>query len=113
MKSADEQRCRFVVELAAGADLLDAPAVEHGDAVGQHQRLLLVVRDIDEGGAELAVDALDLELQPFAQLLVERAERLVHQQQRRVEDDGARQRDALLLAARELARDSDARSRPS
>ena len=47
---------------------------------------------------------LHLELQLLAQLLVERAERLVHQQQARLEDDGAGKRDALLLAARELAR---------
>ena len=46
----------------------------------------------------------------LAQLAVERAERLVEQQQPRVEDDGAGQRHALLLAARELARQALARS---
>ena len=50
------------------------------------------------------VQVLDLELHLLAQLLVERAERLVHQKQRRLEHDGAGQRDALLLSARKLAR---------
>ena len=50
------------------------------------------------------VQMLDLELHLLAQLLVERAERLVHQQQWRLEDHGARQRNALLLAAGELVR---------
>ena len=101
---AHEQGGRLVIELAAGADLLDTALIEDGDAVGEHQRLFLVVGDVDEGGSKLAMDALDLELQPFAQLLVERAERLVHQQQRRIEDDGTGERHALLLAAGQLAR---------
>ena len=78
--------------------------VHHGDAVGQDQRLFLVVGDEDRGQAELALQATDLELHGLAQLAVERTERLVEQQQPRVEDDGTGQRDALLLAAGELAR---------
>ena len=50
------------------------------------------------------MDALDFDLHLLAQLLVERAERLVHQQQARRRNQGARHRDALLLAAGELAR---------
>ena len=49
------------------------------------------------------VHAPDLELHVLAQLAVERAERLVHQQDVGLDHHGARQRDALLLAARELA----------
>ena len=48
--------------------------------------------------------ALQLELHLLAQLQVERAERLVEQQHARAVDERARERDALLLAARELAR---------
>ena len=47
---------------------------------------------------------LQLDLEALAQLQVERAERLVEQQHRGLVDQRARQRDALLLAARELAR---------
>ena len=58
--------------------------------------------DIDESDAELFVQPLDLELQFLAQLLVERAQRLVHQQHWRIEDDRTRDGDALLLAAGKL-----------
>jgi hypothetical protein len=81
------------------------PAVVHdGDAVGHAHRLLLVVRDVQHGYAEALLDFLDLDLHLEAQVLVERAEGLVHQHDRRVEDDRARQGDALLLSAGELAR---------
>ena len=83
---------------------LDDTALAHDrDPVGQRQRLLLIVGDIDDGHAEVALHALDLALQLVAQLAIERAERLVHQQHRRLEHDGTRERHALLLAARELA----------
>ena len=48
--------------------------------------------------------ALQLELHLLAQLEVERAERLVEQQHARLVHERARERDALLLAARELPR---------
>ena len=47
---------------------------------------------------------LELELHLLAQLQVERAERLVEQEHLRPVDEGAGDRDALLLAAGELAR---------
>ena len=50
------------------------------------------------------MDALDLDLHLLAQVLVERAERLVEQQDIRIEDEPARQRHALLLAAGQFAR---------
>ena len=46
---------------------------------------------------------LQLDLQVLAQAGVERAERLVEQQHARAQHERARERDALLLAARELA----------
>ena len=49
------------------------------------------------------VHAPDLELDVLAELAVERAERLVHQEDVGLDHHGARQRDALLLAARQLA----------
>ena len=50
------------------------------------------------------LNAHQLELGLLAQLLVERAERLVEQHDLRLLGDGAGERDALLLAARELMR---------
>ena len=50
------------------------------------------------------MDPLDLELKPLPQLLVERPERFVHQQERRIKDDGACQCHALLLAPGQFTR---------
>ena len=79
------------------------PVAHHGDAVGHRHRLLLVVRHVDEGRADVAVDLRELDLQPLAELQVERAERLVEQQHRGPVDERPRHRDALLLAAGQLA----------
>ena len=57
-----------VVDLVGGADLLDDALVEHGDAVGQGQGLLLVVGDVDEGDAHLLLDFLQLQLHVLAEL---------------------------------------------
>jgi hypothetical protein len=46
------------------------------------------------------MNALDLELHLVAQLLVERAQGFVHQDDRGAIDNATRQRNALLLAAR-------------
>ena len=56
------------------------------------------------GEVALAPDAQKLERHVVARHGVERAERLVHQQQRRVEQQRAAERGALLHAARQLAR---------
>ena len=60
--------------------------------------------DEDEGEAERALQGLQLALHRLAQLQVERAERLVEQQHLRAQDQRARQRHALALAAGQLRR---------
>src|SRR3712207_5303483 len=57
-----------------------------------------------EGQPDVALDALELDLQLLAQAQVQRAQRLVEQQRTRAVDERAGQRDALLLAAGELRR---------
>ena len=85
-------------------ELLDV-AVEHDrDAVAHGHRLFLVVGDEDEGDAELALEQLELDLHLLAQLAVERAERLVEEQHAGPVDERPGERDALLLAARQLPR---------
>ena len=78
--------------------------VHHHDAVGDLERLLLVVRHEDARHVDLVVQPA----QPLPQLLphlrVERAERLVEQQHLRLRGQRAGQRDALPLAAGELRR---------
>ena len=98
----DELRRRTVVDLERRADLLGLAAIHDDDAVGDRQRLFLVVRDEDGGDAELLLDRADLLAQRNADLGVERRQRLVEQQQLRLRRQRAGERDALLLAAGEL-----------
>ena len=58
--------------------------------------------DVDRGDAELALQRADLLAQGDADLGVERRQRLVEQQDLRLDGEGAGQRHALLLAAGEL-----------
>ena len=104
MNFADEQRLRPGVEIVGRADLLDAALVHHDDAVGERQRLGLRVGHEDEGDAESALQQLELVLDALAQIGVERAERLVEQQDVGLDNQRAGERDALLLAARQAAR---------
>ncbi len=92
------------IDVLATADLLDAAAVHQHDPVRHAHRLVLVVRHEQEGDAEPVLDLLELALDLPAQLEVERAQRLVEQQQLWPVDDGPRQRHALLLAAGKLGR---------
>jgi hypothetical protein len=100
----DELVDRVLVEVFRGRHLLDPAVVEDGDPVRHRQRLVLVVGDVDEGDADVALDRLQLNLHLLAQLQVEGAERLVQQQHPRPVDDRPRQRHPLALAAGELSR---------
>ena len=62
------------------------------------------MRHVHEGDPDLVLDPLQLELHLLPQLQVERAERLVEEEHARMVDECAGERDALLLAAGELAR---------
>ena len=63
----------------------------------------LVVGDVDGGEAEAAVQLVDLGPHLVAQPRVEVAERLVEEDELGPGDEAARERDALLLAAAQLA----------
>ena len=77
---------------------------EHNHAVGQIDRLLDVVGNEDHRLARFVPKRLQFFLHQLAVLRIERAERLVHQQNARVEGQGASNGDALLHAAGELGR---------
>src|SRR5579871_5622080 len=102
-EAGDEGIGRAVVELARRADLLDAAVAHDGDPVREDQRLALIMRHIDRGAAMLVVQPAELQLHGLPQLAIERAERFVHQQNIGLDDEGARERDPLLLASGELA----------
>ncbi|MNO25436.1 hypothetical protein D3C76_152720 [compost metagenome] len=99
----DEGVAGFFVQRARVGDLLDFALVEHRHAVGHGQRFALVVGHVHHGHAQALVDVLDLHLHVLAQLLVQRAQRFVHQHQLRLEHQCPGQGHTLLLAAGQLA----------
>ncbi len=101
----------LVIEPVRRIPLLDVPGLHHADVVGEREGLVLVVRDEQGGGAGALEDVAQIEREPLAQVGVEVREGLVEQQDRRRRRQRARERDALLLAARELVRIARARSR--
>ena len=98
----DERRRRPVVELRGGGDLLEHAGAHDADPVGDAECLLLVVRDEERRRADLELDPPDLVAQLAAHLGVERRQRLVEQQDHRLDGQSPGQRDPLLLAARHL-----------
>src|SRR5204862_1904992 len=100
----DEAIERMTIDLVWGVELTYAAVGHHGDAVGQAQRLALVVGHEDGGHAELALNLLELDLHRRAQIPIERGERLVQQQYLGPDDKRTGERHALLLPAGQLAR---------
>src|SRR3954452_2942927 len=103
-EAGDEEVGRLLVEIQRRAVLLDLAAVEHDDLVGHGHGLDLVVGDIDRRGAELLLEPCHLDAHLHTQRRVEIGEWLVEQKRLGLADDGAPDRDALALAAGELAR---------
>src|ERR1039458_5291993 len=91
-----------VVQLLRAAALLEAAAIHDRDVIGEHEGFRLIMRDVDKGRAERCLQLLELDLHVLTQLQVERAERLVEQQQRWLEHQAAGDGHALALTAREL-----------
>ncbi len=89
---------RAAVDLARGADLADVATGEDGEAVGKREGFLLVVGDVDGGEAGGFADAADFSAEFLAQRGIEIGKRLVEQEAARLGDEGAGERDALLLA---------------
>ena len=105
-EARDEGRGRRIVDRIGRADLLDAALVEDDDAVGELDRLLLVVGDEDGGVAGLVVDLAEPAAQLAADLGIERAEGLVEEQQARLDGERPGKRDTLALAAGKLGREA-------
>ena len=105
MKPADEEVRRVGRRAPAAAPTCcSSPSSHDRDAVAHRHRLDLVVRDVDRRHAERALEPGDLGAHLHAQLGVEVRERLVHQEDLRLADDRAAQRDPLPLPARERSR---------
>ena len=84
--------------------LLDATVAQQNDLIRHAHRLGLIVRDVQHGDAQTALQRQNLPSHIGAQLGVQIRQRLIHQADRRLGDDGAAERDTLLLAAGQLSR---------
>ena len=83
------------------------PAVlEDGDEVAHLDGLVDVVGHEEDRLGELLLEAQELVLEAIADDRVDRAERLVHEHDRRVDGERPGDADALALAARQLAREA-------
>ena len=99
-----EARLRALVDVLGRADLLDETVAHDGDAVGEVERFFLIVGHIKKGDAGALLYVLEFALHLLAQFEVERAERLVQQQQLRLQNQRAGNGDTLPLSAGELGR---------
>ena len=95
---------RALINPLGRIELLDQPALHHRDPVREGHRLGLVMGDIDKGGFELLMQPLDQAAHGKPQRGIEVGERLIHQEDRRLANDGAAQRHALPLPAGKLVR---------
>ena len=86
------------------ARVLDPPVARDHAQIGQRHGLLLVVGDVDEGGADALLDGLQLVLHLAPELEVERAERLVEQQHRRLDHERAGEAPRADAGRRKLVR---------
>ena len=75
------------------------PFVQTENEIAELFRLLPAVRDVKDGHIRLLRQALQQFDHAFARFLIERAERLIHQQDLRMNCQGPAKRDALRLAA--------------
>ena len=80
----------------------DAAFFEQNDARGQQQRFTEIVGDEHDGFAQAAREVGEFALQFRARDGIERAEGLVHQEDRRIGAESARNADPLSLAAGKL-----------
>jgi hypothetical protein len=84
--------------------LFQPPAANDGDAIAHGESLLLIMGDEDEGDTEVFLKLLELRAHLGAKFCVQRAQRLVQQEDLRFADDGTCQRHTLALASGELRR---------
>src|SRR5438309_7440105 len=101
-KSGDVFTCRMIVNFVGCSHLFEMAFVEHRDVVTHLQSLFLIVRDKDGWHLDLLQKRAYLTTKMHARLRIQRAERLVKEQDLRFVGQRARNRDALLLSSREL-----------
>ena len=108
VRAADEARdlhaARAQVDVFRRPELGEPALEHHRDAVRHHHRLGLVVGHVERGDADPLLQLADEDPHLVAQHRVEVGQRLVEQQQPRLDDQRPGERHPLLLAAGELPR---------
>ena len=79
--------------------MLDTAVAHHHNAIGELERLFLIVGDEHRGMAGLLVHLQQPAAELFAHLCVESAEGFIEQQQTRLDGERAGEGDALTLTA--------------
>ena len=102
-EARDERVARQSHELRGRAELEHLAFAEHTDAMREGRGVLEVVGDENRGQSEGVEELPQLGANAGPRVGVERRERLVEEQHRGIAPEGAGERDALALAARELA----------
>ena len=100
----DERVGRMREQFVRRRELHESPGVEDRDAIRHLHRLVDVVAHEQDRLAQLLLHPQELVLDHLAIDGIERGERLVHQQHRRIDRQRARDTDPLRLAAGELVR---------
>ncbi len=103
-EAGDERGGRALVQVFLRAGLLHPAVLHHHQAVGHRHRLVLVVRDHHRGQPARLLQQPDVAPHLAAQGGIQVGQRLVQQQQARVDRQRAGEGDALLLAAGKLPR---------
>ena len=98
----DERRRRAIVDVLRAAGLRHAALGHDHDVIRNLHRFFLIVRDQNGRHVPLVVKAPQPRAQLDAHLRVERAERLVEQQDLRLDGERTRKGDALALTSRKL-----------
>src|SRR5437660_7459094 len=99
---------RLREDLRGGAVFDDTARIHDDDAIRDRGDDGQVVRDVDDREAELSLKPSYLRKQVRLRDDVEAGRRLVHQYDRGPADERRGDRDALLLAARQLVREAPA-----
>jgi hypothetical protein len=99
-----EARGRTGSKIFCAPPLLDSPAAKHHELLREIRGLIEIVGDPNDGLVEIAKDPLQIGLEAKAHERVERAERLIEDQESGVEKESPHQGDPLPFASTELHR---------
>ena len=103
-KSGHEGRGRALIQILLPPHLLHPPGLHHHQPIGHRHGLLLVMGDHDGGEVAVALQQPDFAPDLLTQLGIQIGQRLIEQQQPRMDGQGPGDGHTLLLPAGELAR---------